>query len=228
MIDYLRHLVGVDYIGIGSDFGASKFVAPPPTKSFLYPPEMTYNQPNGLQYVSNFNRASQLPNLRTELRGRGYSSVDIAKICGGNWMRVFRHAWNDSVRGGVCSFVIQAFKRPTSGTGDIAGWFYGLGSIRRFSVISGGRGWLNRNSGRVRQRNDTVSWMPWRKIAPLASVMRDAMQTLASPTTRNTAAGWTSRGAAEPQQSDASSHRGPGPKGYQGSDDRIAGTPTSG
>ena len=94
MIDYLRRLVGIDYIGIGSDFGASKFVAPPPSKSFLYPPEMTYNQPNGLQYVSDFNRASQLPNLRTELRSRGYSSVDIAKICGGNWMRVFRQAWN--------------------------------------------------------------------------------------------------------------------------------------
>ena len=29
------------------------------------------------------------------------------------------------------------------------------------------------------------------------------------------------RGAHGPQQSDASSHRGPGPKGYQGSDDRI-------
>ena len=25
---------------------------------------------------------------------RGYSAADIAKIFGGNWMRVFRDAWN--------------------------------------------------------------------------------------------------------------------------------------
>jgi len=34
------------------------------------------------------------PSLRAELVRRGYSSVDIAKILGGNWMRVFREAWN--------------------------------------------------------------------------------------------------------------------------------------
>jgi hypothetical protein len=35
-----------------------------------------------------------LPVLRSELLRRGYSLVDIAKILGGNWMRVFGQAWN--------------------------------------------------------------------------------------------------------------------------------------
>jgi microsomal dipeptidase-like Zn-dependent dipeptidase len=52
------------------------------------------SQPNGLDYVRNFNRVGGLPVLREELVRRGYFSVDIAKIFGGNWMRVFREAWN--------------------------------------------------------------------------------------------------------------------------------------
>jgi membrane dipeptidase len=94
VMDYIRRLVGIDYIGIGADFGAAGFKAPPPTKSFIYPPEMTYNQPDGLQYVKNFESVLDLPVLRAELVRRGYSSTDIPKVLGGNWMRVFREAWN--------------------------------------------------------------------------------------------------------------------------------------
>jgi len=95
VMDYIRRLVGIDYIGIGTDFtNGPPFLTPPPSQSFLYPPEMTYNQPNGLQYVKNFSRVGDLPILRAELVRHGYSSIDIAKILGGNWMRVFREAWN--------------------------------------------------------------------------------------------------------------------------------------
>jgi membrane dipeptidase len=95
VVDYIRRLVGIDYIGIGSDFTfGNAQITPLPSQSFLYPPEMTYSQPDGLDYVRNFNRVGDLPVLRAELVRRGYSSVDIAKIFGGNWMRVFREAWN--------------------------------------------------------------------------------------------------------------------------------------
>ena len=47
-----------------------------------------------LEYVQNFNQVANLPLLRAELLRHGYSFVDIAKILGGNWMRVFRGAWN--------------------------------------------------------------------------------------------------------------------------------------
>jgi membrane dipeptidase len=94
VMDYIRRLVGIDHVGIGSDFTNGNNPGQPlPSQSFLYPPEMAYNQPNGLDYVRNFSRPADLPVLRAELVRRGYSSVDIAKIFGGNWMRVFREAW---------------------------------------------------------------------------------------------------------------------------------------
>ena len=97
VMDYIRRRVGIDYIGIGSDFTLGN----PPDESgtsltfpsFVFPPEMLYYSLS-LEYVQNFNQVKNLPLLRAELMCRGYSSVDIAKIFGGNWMRVFREAWN--------------------------------------------------------------------------------------------------------------------------------------
>jgi len=99
IIDYLRRLVGIDHIGIGTDFtvpsgSTANFIPPPPSKSFLYPPEMGFNQPKGLRYVEGFDRVGGLPNVRAELERRGYTPEEMAKILGGNWMRVFREAWN--------------------------------------------------------------------------------------------------------------------------------------
>jgi membrane dipeptidase len=100
MIDYVVHLVGIDYVGIGADwtwgdpFDASNAASPDPAKSSVYPPDMNYNQPHGLQYVANFKTVKNLPVLRAELVRHGYSPFDIAKIFGGNWMRVFGQAWN--------------------------------------------------------------------------------------------------------------------------------------
>ena len=47
-----------------------------------------------LEYVENFSRVKDLPLLRAELVRHGYSPVEIAKILGGNWTRVFGQAWN--------------------------------------------------------------------------------------------------------------------------------------
>jgi membrane dipeptidase len=98
VMDYIRRLVGIDYIGIGSDFTIGNppdpYIPPVPSQSFTFPPETTYYQPAGLQYVENFNQVADLPVLRAELTRHGYSAVDIAKILGGNWMRVFGQAWN--------------------------------------------------------------------------------------------------------------------------------------
>ena len=65
-IDHIVSLVGIDYVGIGTDFDGI---------------EMT---PNDLKDVS------QLPNLFEELRKRGYSEEDIEKISGANFLRVMR------------------------------------------------------------------------------------------------------------------------------------------
>jgi membrane dipeptidase len=91
--DYLKRLVGIDHVALGTDF-TSDTEAADPSQLFQFPPEMMYNQTPTIKYVDGFESVSDLKNVRAELVRRGYSAVDIAKIFGGNWMRVFREAWN--------------------------------------------------------------------------------------------------------------------------------------
>ena len=69
--DFMRHLlyaisiVGVDHVGIGSDF-------------------------DGDGWVVGCADASQMRNITRELLRNGFSDEDIEKIWGGNWMRVMR------------------------------------------------------------------------------------------------------------------------------------------
>lgn len=63
-IDHIVKLVGVDHVGIGSDF-------------------------DGIQAVpADLKSVADLPNLTAELLRRGYSESDIDKILGGNMLRV--------------------------------------------------------------------------------------------------------------------------------------------
>ncbi|HYU97393.1 MAG TPA: dipeptidase [Pyrinomonadaceae bacterium] len=65
-IDHVVKLVGVDHVGIGSDF-------------------------DGVQStLSDLADISQLPNLTRELLRRGYSESDVDKILGGNMLRVMK------------------------------------------------------------------------------------------------------------------------------------------
>ncbi len=66
-IDHIKNLVGIDYIGLGSDFNG--------TGGLL---------PVGLEDVSKY------PNLVYELLVRGYSDDEIQKILGGNLLRVWK------------------------------------------------------------------------------------------------------------------------------------------
>jgi membrane dipeptidase len=63
-IDYIVRLVGVDHVGIGSDFDGIQAV------------------PHDLATVADF------PNLTAELLKRGYNESNISKILGGNMLRV--------------------------------------------------------------------------------------------------------------------------------------------
>lgn len=64
-IDYIVKRIGVDHVGIGTDF----------------------NHGSG---ISGFNDESDAPNVTRELVRRGYTEADIRKIWGGNFLRVFR------------------------------------------------------------------------------------------------------------------------------------------
>ena len=65
-IDHIVKLVGVDYVGLGSDFDGIG------------------STPEGLEDVT------KMPNITRELVRRGYSDEDIEKILGGNYLRVFK------------------------------------------------------------------------------------------------------------------------------------------
>jgi membrane dipeptidase len=73
-IDYIRKIAGIDFIGIGSDFDGIK------------------TAPAGLEDVSHF------PDLFVELLRRGYTKEDIAKIAGGNVLRVMKTSEEVAVR----------------------------------------------------------------------------------------------------------------------------------
>lgn len=64
-IDYIVKRIGIDHVGIGTDF----------------------NHGAGIQ---GFDDESEAPNVTRELVRRGYSESQIAKIWGGNFLRVFR------------------------------------------------------------------------------------------------------------------------------------------
>jgi membrane dipeptidase len=64
-VDYIVKRIGVDHVGIGTDF----------------------NHGAG---IDGFDDESQAPNVTRELLRRGYSEEQIAKIWGGNFLRVFR------------------------------------------------------------------------------------------------------------------------------------------
>lgn len=66
-IDYIVNLVGVDYVAIGSDFDG-----------------IGTNVVKGLEDVSKF------PDLTLALLQNGYTELEVAKIMGGNFKRVFK------------------------------------------------------------------------------------------------------------------------------------------
>jgi membrane dipeptidase len=68
-IDYMVKIMGVDHVGLGSDFDGFT------------------------QKVRGLEDVSKLPNLTAGLLARGYTLEQIKKILGGNALRVFREVW---------------------------------------------------------------------------------------------------------------------------------------
>lgn len=65
-IDYIKNLVGVDYVGIGSDFDG------------------------GIDTPSELADATMYPNLTKKLLSEGYTQEEVRKILGLNFLRVFK------------------------------------------------------------------------------------------------------------------------------------------
>jgi membrane dipeptidase len=95
MIDYYVKLVGVDHVGIASD----DMFTTQPTMDFVSKNAGMYA--DGGYMVKAFKKGASgcgelskiLPAITDELWKRGYSSEDLAKIYGGNKMRVYEQVW---------------------------------------------------------------------------------------------------------------------------------------
>ena len=97
-IDDLVERVGIDHVGIGTDFcqdqphsffewlfsrqGIRPLRRPVPIADPHYHPE-------GLE------TPEEMPNIAIELMRRGYGAEDVKKILGGNWLRLFGQVWGD-------------------------------------------------------------------------------------------------------------------------------------
>ena len=68
-IDHVKNLVGIDHVGIGSDFDGG----------------------GGLQDCAD---VSEMPNITKEMLARGYTKKEINKVWGGNFFRVFKEVEN--------------------------------------------------------------------------------------------------------------------------------------
>ncbi|MDP5275401.1 dipeptidase [Chengkuizengella axinellae] len=90
-IDYVVNLVGVDHVGIGTDWPMSDV-----TWSLVYfkehiAPKLGFAKGNGpsTETVKGLEKYSYFINFTRGLMSRGYSDQDIEKIIGGNWLNVF-------------------------------------------------------------------------------------------------------------------------------------------
>ena len=97
-VDDLVERVGIDHVGIGTDYTQDQ------PKEFLDPimsyqgtkfNERRLQYPDVVVHPEGMETPDTLSNVATELLKRGYGQEDIAKILGGNWLRLLRQVWRE-------------------------------------------------------------------------------------------------------------------------------------
>jgi membrane dipeptidase len=98
VIDDLVERVGIDHVGIGTDYCQDQPVSffdwifsqqgtKLPERSLGYPDP--FHHPLGMETPDGF------ASIASDLSNRGYAEPDIKKVIGGNWMRLFREVWGE-------------------------------------------------------------------------------------------------------------------------------------
>ncbi len=88
--------VGIDHVGIGTDYTQDQ---PAAFFDWLFAQQGTRYQerplgyPDPLIHPKGMETPDKFVNIAGELLGRGYSEADVAKILGGNWLRIFGEVW---------------------------------------------------------------------------------------------------------------------------------------
>ena len=95
-MDDLVERVGIDHVGIGTDFCQDQ---PYSFFQWLFAQQGTKYRPVPMPipdphyHPQGFEAPDQMPDLASELLGRGYTEADVSKVLGGNWLRLFQQVW---------------------------------------------------------------------------------------------------------------------------------------
>jgi membrane dipeptidase len=88
--DYAIDLIGIDHVAVGSDvFESFTKLSWETTTKRWYPSGFLWET----MAAEGFSGVHEFLNLTRGLVARGYSDEDIAKVLGGNWLRLFKEVW---------------------------------------------------------------------------------------------------------------------------------------
>jgi membrane dipeptidase len=94
-IDYVTNLVGIDHVGLGTDFFGGETLG---EQVFRFKfgrvsPGFWAGYTIATKFVTGFETMSGYRNVAEGLLKRGYSGGDVQKVLGGNFIRVFEQTW---------------------------------------------------------------------------------------------------------------------------------------
>jgi membrane dipeptidase len=92
-IDYIVNLVGIDYVGIGSDFYGFSLPNNLAIKIGEFMDMLGFRPEDKVSFlakVEGFDKYKKFPNLIKGLISRGYSNQEIKKLAGENFLRLFK------------------------------------------------------------------------------------------------------------------------------------------
>ncbi len=102
-VDAIEHavdVVGIDHVGVGTDFTQDqpddfwRYIGS--QQGTKFPSTFTDVIENwDVFYPDDLNTPDDMPALAPALLRRGYSTEEVAKVLGGNWMRLFRQVWKE-------------------------------------------------------------------------------------------------------------------------------------
>ncbi len=89
--DYIRNRVGVDHVGMGTDFvGGMAIPYGGGINAEIITTDMV-SEP--WRFIRGFESIAELPNLIDGLRRRGWTDEEVRKAMGANWLRVYQQVW---------------------------------------------------------------------------------------------------------------------------------------
>ncbi len=88
--DYIKKRVGVEHVGMGTDFVDGMAIPYGGINKDIIPDDMV-DEP--WRFINGFESIAQFPNLVDALRRRGWTQAEIDMAMGENWLRVYHQVW---------------------------------------------------------------------------------------------------------------------------------------